>query len=318
MPELPEVEVLRRDLERAVLGRTITDAWVAPDAARLVQEMPVAAFVDGLRGRRIEAVHRRGKFLLIQLDHGLWWLVHRRMSGNLIHRPQGAPGERYLRARFRLDDGTELRFVDLRKFGTMWLTDDPGPILADLGPEPLDPSFTPDVLADVLARRSAPVKAVLMDQRAVAGLGNLYADEALHYAGVHPLRPANTLPREEVVRLREGIVRALHQGLRNLGSSLGARNLDEVAGGEPEPMVLRDHVNLNGEPGSNQEHLVSYGREGRPCRTCGAPIERVKLGNRSAYFCPRCQPLDGARPRRRTSRSGRKSSRAGTSARKSR
>ncbi len=290
MPELPEVETLRRDLERTVVGRTITEAWVAPDTARLVQGMPVEAFTSGLRGRRIEQVARRGKFLLIRLDARLWWLVHRRMSGNFIHRPGGAPDEPFLRARFRLDDGSELRFIDLRKFGAMWLTDDPQAVLAGLGPEPLDGAFTAETLAAVLAKRSAPVKAVVMDQHAIAGLGNLYADEALHYAGVHPLRPANTLAPDEVTRLHDGIVRALEQGLRNLGSSVGYANGEEVS--------LRDHVNLSGEPGSNQEYLVVYGREGRPCRTCGTPIERLKLGNRSAHFCPRCQPRAGPGRRR--------------------
>ncbi len=361
MPELPEVETLARDLRAAVLGRTITEACVAPDAPRLVQGMPARAFVDGLRGRRIEDVGRRGKFLLIRLSPeatpdpspstptrstphpaqddrvgggepalsgsegaqddrvgggepalsgsegaqddrvgggepalsgsegaqddrsggGLWWLAHRRMSGNFIHRRQGAPDEPYLRARFRLDDGTELRFIDLRKFGAMWLTDEPEHVLAGLGPEPLDGVFTNEVLGAALAKRSAPVKAVLMDQTVVAGLGNLYADEALHYAAVHPLRPASGLSKKEVASLRQGIVRALEQGLRNLGSSVGHEAGEEVS--------LRDHVNLSGEPGSNQEYLVAYGREGRPCRTCGTPIERLKLSNRSAHYCPTCQ-----------------------------
>ncbi len=287
MPELPEVETLRRDLEGAVIGRRITEAWVAPDATRLVQGMPVEAFTSELRRRRIEGVGRRGKFLIVRLDKGLWWLIHRRMSGNVIHRRRGEPDEPFLRARFWLDDGTELRFIDLRKFGVMWLTDDPAPVLAGLGPEPLEAEFTVGVLAAALAKRSAPVKAVLLDQGTVAGIGNLYADEALHYAGVHPLRPANGLSRPEVARLREGIVRALEQGLRNLGSSVGNAAGEEVS--------LRDHVNLSGEPGSNQEYLVAYGREGRPCRACGSAIERIKLANRSAHFCPRCQPRSGRR-----------------------
>jgi formamidopyrimidine-DNA glycosylase len=306
MPELPEVETLARDLQEAVVGRTITEACVSPDAPRLVQEMPVDAFCAGLRGRRIEATARRGKFLLIGLSEQLlgrsrkgdaggglqaaptsaadmWWIIHRRMSGNVIHREQGAADEPYLRARFRLDDGTELRFIDLRKFGTMWLVDDPAPVLAGLGPEPLDASFTDEVLAAILKKRSAPVKAVLLDQTAVAGIGNLYADEALHYARIHPLRPANTLKRGDAARLRAGIVRALEQGLHNLGSSIGYE--------EGEAISLRDHVNLSGAPGGNQEYVVAYGREGRECLTChSADIERLKVGNRSAHYCPKCQP----------------------------
>jgi formamidopyrimidine-DNA glycosylase len=317
MPELPEVETLVRDLRAAVVGRTITDAYVAPDAPRLVQRMPVEMFTSGLRDRRIERVERRGKFVLIGLSPqrkmgrrgsraggdlkvaatsqssvDMWWVAHRRMSGNFLHHPHGAPDEPYIRARFRLDDGNELRFVDLRKFGTMTLVDDPEPLLRDLGPEPLDASFTADVLAAILKKRNAPVKAVLLDQGAIAGVGNLYADEALHYAKVHPLRVASSLKPDEVASLRDGIVRALEQGLANLGSSVG-----HVTDGEE--VSLRDHVNLNGKPGGNQEYLVVYGREGRPCRTCNAAdIERLKIGNRSAHYCPACQP----KPRKATAR----------------
>lgn len=290
MPELPEVETLARDLRASVLGRTVTEVWVAQDAPRLVQDMDVDAFTAGLRGRRLEDAGRRGKYLRVRLDGSLWWLVHRRMSGNLIHRTLGAPDEPYLRARFRLDDATELRFIDLRKFGAMWLTDDPQSVLSGLGPEPLDAEFTPEALAAILKKRAAPVKAVLMDQKAIAGVGNLYADEALHYAGVHPLRKARSLSRAEAARLRDGIVRALEQGLANLGSSVGKAAGEEIS--------LRDHVNLSGEPGSNQEYLVAYGREGRPCRTCATPIERLKLSNRSAHFCPCCQPRSGRCPRK--------------------
>jgi formamidopyrimidine-DNA glycosylase len=289
MPELPEVETLVRDLRKAVVGRTITKAWVAPDATRLVQSMPVAAFVDGLRGRRIERIERRGKFVLIALDGGIWWVAHRRMSGNFLHRPQDAPDEPFVRARFKLDDGSELRFVDLRKFGTMCLVDDPEPLLRGLGPEPLDGAFTDQTLAALLKKRNIAVKSVLLDQGAIAGVGNLYADEALFYAGIHPLRRASALKKPDVSRLREGIVRALEQGLRNLGSSVG-----HVTDGEE--VSLRDHVNLDGRPGANQEYLAVYGREGRPCRTCGSAIERLKIGNRSAHFCPTCQP----RPRKTT------------------
>jgi formamidopyrimidine-DNA glycosylase len=287
MPELPEVETLARDLRKAVAGRAITGAWVSPDAPRLVQDMPVDAFCAGLRGRRIEGTARRGKFLLIELDRGLCWIVHRRMSGNFLHRRQGAPDEPFLRARFRLDDGAELRFIDLRKFGTMWLVDDPAPVLAGLGPEPLDASFTDETLAAILAKRSSPVKAVLLDQAAIAGIGNLYADEALHYARIHPLRSANKLKPDEISRLRDGIVRALEQGLRNLGTSMGHEAGEEIS--------LRDHVNLSGEPGANQEYVVAYGREGEPCRTCGSAIERLKIGNRSAHYCPSCQARPVAR-----------------------
>ncbi len=289
MPELPEVETLARDLRATVRGKTITDAWVSADAPRLVQEMPVDLFCEALRGRRIEGTSRRGKYLLVELDQGFWWVIHRRMSGNILLRQKPVPDEPYLRARFSLDGGSELRFIDLRKFGTMWLTDDPQPIIASLGPEPLDAAFTPAVLAATLAKRSAPVKAVLLDQAAIAGIGNLYADEALHYAAIHPKRPAASLTQDEVERLHGGIVAALEQGLANLGSSVGNAGKEEVS--------LRDHVNLNGNAGGNQEYLVAYGREGRPCRTCGTAIVRAKIAQRSAHFCPSCQPLKRLRKR---------------------
>jgi len=221
----------------------------------------------------------------------MWLVAHRRMSGNFLHRPHDAPDEPYIRARFRLDDGNELRFIDLRKFGTMCLVDDPEPLLRGLGPEPLDASFTNETLAAILAKRNAPVKSVLLDQGAIAGVGNLYADEALHYAKVHPLRVASGLTKDEVTQLREGIVRALEQGLRNLGSSVGRVDGEEIS--------LRDHVNLNGQPGANQEYLVVYGREGRACRECGTPIERLKIGNRSAHYCPTCQKRNRSRSRSR-------------------
>ncbi len=325
MPELPEVETLVRDLRATVVGRTIIDAYVAPEAPRLVQRMPVEVFTSGLRDRRIERVERRGKFVLIGLSPqgakgqrrrklggdpstssgqalevastgssptsasvDMWWVAHRRMSGNFLHRPHDAPDEPFIRARFRLDDGNELRFIDLRKFGTMTLVDDPEPLLRDLGPEPLDASFTAGALAAILKKRNAPVKPVLLDQNAIAGVGNLYADEALHYAKIHPLRVASSLKPDDVARLRDGIVRALEQGLANLGSSVG-----HVVDGEE--VSLRDHVNLNGKPGGNQEYLVAYGREGRPCLECGSAIERLKIGNRSAHYCPMCQVADKKR-----------------------
>ncbi len=327
MPELPEVETLARDLRATVVGRTITEARVSPDAPRLVQRMPVDAFTspqvgDSRRsyaqGDRMVASTKpserspqddkakggskakaRGDLKVAATGQprrspkeesiDMWWVAHRRMSGNFVRRPQDAPDEPFIRARFRLDDGNELRFVDLRKFGTMCLVDDPEPLLRGLGPEPLDVSFTVETLAAILARRSAPVKSVLLDQAAIAGVGNLYADEALHYAKVHPLRVASGLTKDEVARLREGIVGALEQGLRNLGSSVGYANGEEIS--------LRDHVNLDGKPGSNQEYLVAYGREGRPCRNCGTAIERLKIGNRSAHYCPACQKRGRARSR---------------------
>jgi len=279
MPELPEVETLRRDLLKRVLGRTFVEVWVSPEAARLVQGQSPEEFRQALIGRCIDDISRRGKYLTFHLSDGQHLVVHRRMSGNLLQRRNGAAPDPYLRALFRLDDGSELRYCDLRKFGSMWLVEDPAAVLAGLGPEPLEPSFTPAELERRVAHRAAPVKAVLLDQRAIAGLGNLYSDEALFAARIHPQRPARSLSSEEVRRLHGGIVATLEQGLRNRGSSLGT--------------TLRDHVNLDGMPGRNQDRVKVFQRSGEPCYTCGTPIERIRVGGRSTHFCPRCQPSGG-------------------------
>ncbi|MBF6599217.1 MAG: bifunctional DNA-formamidopyrimidine glycosylase/DNA-(apurinic or apyrimidinic site) lyase [Dehalococcoidia bacterium] len=281
MPELPEVETVRRDLEARVLGRTIVGCCVSPDAPRLVQLVPVAEFCRELSGRRIAGLRRRGKYLIVDLDDGRAWVIHRRMSGNVLYRPRGAPPDDYTRAVFTLDDAHELRWTDLRKFGTMWLVEDATMVMESLGPEPLDAAFTPDVLRQRAGGRSAPIKSVLLDQTVLAGMGNLYTDEALHDAGIHPLRRANTLKRADYARLHDGIVRALRTGIAARGSSLGT--------------TLRDHINVDGAPGENQHAVQAYGREGQPCYRCGGVMRRLKVGGRSSVFCPTCQ-----RPPRRT------------------
>ena len=222
----------------------------------------------------------------------MWWVAHRRMSGNFLLRPQDAPDEPFIRARFRLDDGNELRFVDLRKFGTMTLVDDPAPLLADLGPEPLDAAFTAEALAAIAEETQRAG-----ESRAARSGRDRRHRQPLRRRGA-PLREGPPATHRELAQagrsraLRDGIVRALEQGLRNCGSSVG-----HVVDGEE--VSLRDHVNLNGQSGKNQEYLVAYGREGRPCRNCGTAIERLKIGNRSAHYCPTCQPnADGSqRPR---------------------
>lgn len=279
MPELPEVETLRRDLRERVLGRSFADVWVSPEAARLVRGQPPEEFRRALIGRRIEDITRRGKYLTFHLSDGQHLVVHRRMSGNFLHRRNGAAPDPYLRALFRLDDGSELRYCDLRKFGSMWLVEDPAAVLSGLGPEPLEAGFTPDELERRVGHRAASIKAVLLDQRAIAGLGNLYSDEALFAARIHPQRAARSLSSKEVRRLHRGIVAALEQGLQNRGSSLGT--------------TLRDHVNLDGMPGRNQDRVKVFQRTGEPCYTCGTPIERIRVGGRSTHFCPRCQPSGG-------------------------
>ncbi len=292
MPELPEVETVRRDLEARVVGRTITSCEIAPDAPRLVQLVPPGEFCRELTGRRIAGLRRRGKYLIIDLDDGRAWVIHRRMSGNVLYRAQGAAPDDYTRAVFGLDNVHELRWTDLRKFGTMWLVEDATVVMEELGPEPLDAAFTPEVLRERAGRRSAPIKSVLLDQRVLAGMGNLYTDEALHDAGIHPMRPANKLRRADYERLHAGIVRALRMGIAARGSSLGT--------------TLRDHINVDGAPGANQRRVQAYGREGAPCYRCGTTMRRIKIGGRSSVFCSHCQPVPrGARTGRATKRARR-------------
>ena len=214
MPELPEVETIRRDLLPIVVGRTITEAWVSPNAPRLVQLLPPEEFCRQIAGRRIDGIERRGKYLLFRLDGGLLWGVHLRMTGRLLHDANACPETPYLRASFWLDDGSSLCFVDLRKFGTMWLVDDETLVIARLGPEPLGEEFTPAYLHSILKRRSAPVKGVLLDQRAIAGIGNIYADEALFRAGINPRRAANTISRPRTARLHAEHSRSPRAGPR--------------------------------------------------------------------------------------------------------
>jgi len=273
VPELPEVETIRRDLLPALRGRSFTHAWVSPEAPRLVQAPSAADFARLLAGRRVEDISRRGKYLVFHLSGALYLVVHLRMTGALLHRPSDAPPDRYVRAILSLDDGSELRFSDLRKFGAFWLVAELSEVLGRLGPEPLDSGLTPSLLRDLTARRRAPVKSLLLDQRALAGIGNIYADEALFAAGLHPLRPASGLSDAEVERLHDAIRRVLLAALEDRGASFS------------------DYVDASGREGRHQFRVRVFRRTGKPCYTCGREIERVKVAGRSTHFCPQCQPL---------------------------
>jgi formamidopyrimidine-DNA glycosylase len=271
MPELPEVETIRRDLLPLVSGRTITEATISPNAPRLVQLIPPEEFCRQIAGRRIEDISRRGKYLLLHLTGGLYWIVHLRMTGRLFHRESGCPEGPHLRATFRLDTGASLCFVDLRKFGTMWLIDDPEIVVSKLGPEPLSDDFTVDYLRSILKRRSAPVKSVLLDQAAIAGVGNIYADEACYNAGVNPRKSANKLSKQKAEALHAGVRQALLDALGDRGSSFD------------------DYVDGRGSKGAHQLNVRVFRRTGEPCFICGRPIRRGKVGGRSTHYCPRCQ-----------------------------
>jgi formamidopyrimidine-DNA glycosylase len=279
MPELPEVETIRRQLEPEVVGRRLESIEVLDP--KWTEPVPPADVERAIAGRRIEALDRRGKWLLMGLDGGVWLVMHLRMTGNLVL--TDAEEDRFLRVRVALDDGRRLLFLDARRFGTGVVVD--GDELeeylgARAGIEPLSDAFTPDAIGELAAGRTAPLKSFLMMQSGIAGIGNIYADEALHRARLHPLSPAGSMRREHLEDLHEAIVETLEVGLSNGGASID------------------DYRDARGEEGSMQDEFLVYGREGQPCPSCGEPIRRIVIGGRSSFFCPRCQTRLRRRRRR--------------------
>jgi len=275
VPELPEVETVRRRIAPLVEGATIAGAEIVDP--RLTRPVSPSLVADALVGERIAAVERRGKYLLWRLGSGRTLVVHLRMTGSLLHFPAGdLPADAYRRATLALDTGAAVGYRDVRRFGTWELLDDGHlrPYLASrLGPEPLGPSFTSARLARIVAGRRAPIKAVLLDQRRIAGIGNIYADEALWRARIHPRRPAGELDAAEIARLHRAVRAALRRGVELNGST------------------LRDYVTPDGEGGGMQHEFHVYGRLGEPCDRCGRPIERIVVGGRGTWLCPRCQEI---------------------------
>jgi formamidopyrimidine-DNA glycosylase len=264
VPELPEVETERGRLAARLEGRRIGSARI--DDARLTRPHDPAWIAARLSGDRVVAVERRGKYLLIRLESGDVLVVHLRMTGGFRYTPAS-----HERAVLELDDGTRIAYRDLRRFGT-WTLFEPAAaeehLAVRLGPEPLGRGFTDAYLGRRLEGRRAPVKAAILDQRTVAGLGNIYADEALWHAAIHPLRPAGALGPGEIAALRTGIRAALRRGIRRQGADLG----DGTYAG-----------------GRMQHAFRVYGRTGEPCDRCGTPIEKTRAGGRGTWFCPGCQ-----------------------------
>jgi len=299
MPELPEVETVCRQLEPELEGRRIERLEVSDERwSRPVAPRDLEAAVSG---RTIAGLGRRGKYLLLGLDGGHTLVMHLRMTGNLVLVEPGGgaidpsegrrlyEGERsteelHLRARFRLDDGREVWFTDPRRFGEARLVENArldAYLDERLGIEPLSEHFTPEALGEVAAGRSAPLKSFLLDQKGVAGLGNIYADEALFRARLHPLSPAGSMKPEHLEALRDGVVAALQAGIGGGGASID------------------DYRDGRGERGRMQDEFLVHTREGEPCPRCGGAIERVVVAGRSTYFCPRCQAKLRRKPRRR-------------------
>jgi formamidopyrimidine-DNA glycosylase len=274
MPELPEVESVRRRLVPVLEGRTLGSVEIVDP--RLTRPFAPDEVARALEGERVTALERRGKYLIVRFESGRALLIHLRMTGSLRHLTGGEdpPADPYRRAVVTLDDGSDLAYRDVRRFGT-WLLLDPGelePYLdARVGPEPLERGFGARELGRRLAGRRAPVKAAILDQRTLAGVGNIYADEALWRARIHPLREARSLDSAEVTRLRRSIRDALERGIERQGST------------------LRDYRLPDGGSGSMQNEFKVYGRAGEPCDRCGIPIERIRVAGRGTWYCPSCQ-----------------------------
>ena len=272
MPELPEVETIAAELRPVLVGQRFAAVHVpwpktiaTPSPAELAARLP---------GQEVIDVGRRGKYLLAPLASGAALIVHLRMTGRLTIETPDSPliSDVHVRTWFELASGACLVFHDERRFGRIWLVNDIVEVVGALGPEPLDPFFTAERFAQILAPRRTAIKALLLDQTALAGVGNIYADESLFAAGIHPLRPATSLRTDEIGRLHAAIRRVLSAAIDQRGT------------------LLRDYAPPFGASGNYQRSLRVYRHDGDPCPTCGTTLERITITQRGTHFCPRCQP----------------------------
>lgn len=285
MPELPEVETVKRGLNQLTLNQTVRAGDVLLDRT-IGYPSSGKAFLAGVQGCYIKAWHRRGKYLLAELtadpsfssgQSGGWLGVHLRMTGQLLWLNQEDPLQKHTRVRLFFSDHQELRFIDQRTFGRLWLVPWDCPPeqvitgLKSLGPEPFSPAFSLAYLVKQLGDRHAPIKTILLNQALVAGVGNIYADEALFLSGIRPTTPCHQLKHNQVDRLRTALIDVLKVAIESGGTTFS------------------DFVNVKGINGNYSGNAQVYNREGLPCRVCGEPIQRLKLAGRSAHFCPHCQ-----------------------------
>jgi len=266
MPELPEVETIVRGLAPKVTGQTITAAHLR--WARTLAAPAPKIFYAQILGRRIQSLSRRAKYLVFQLDD-FSLLVHLRMSGDLFLRAADEKPAKHDRLLLTLSNGQSLAFNDTRKFGRVWLTNQPQTVLGKLGPEPLEKDFTPQWLYQALQNRKRQMKPLLLDQTFLAGLGNIYTDEALHLAKLHPQKGSNTVSVEQAAALHKAIRAVLREGIKRNGASI-----DWVYRG-----------------GGYQNYFLVYDRDGKPCKICGALIQKLTVGQRGTHICPNCQRL---------------------------
>jgi formamidopyrimidine-DNA glycosylase len=271
MPELPEVETIRRSLEPLITGRRIIGVRII--LLKALRGITPEMFTGAVSGETIKAVERRGKYLILRLTNNMRIIFHLRMTGRLVFSTVDDPAAKYTTMVLEFEGGKELRFEDTRKFGTIDLLDEGmSHPMNTLGPEPLAPDWSAKDLSEAAKNRQAAVKGFLLDQKVVAGLGNIYADEALFRAKINPNTPANAIKREEWVRLHDSIRTVLTESIKYKGTT------------------ARDFVDGQGHAGAFQTRLNVYGRTNQPCLVCGTPIHRQRIAGRSSHFCPVCQP----------------------------
>jgi len=276
MPELPEVETVKNELLPYIAGRCVTGVTLFWEG--IVRQPSAREFCSRLIGQRITGIARYGKYLVVGLSSDDLLIIHLKMTGSLIIGQDSSEPPKHTRAIIHLDKDTDIFFRDPRKFGLMRLAKDKDSIVGKLGPEPLEADFTPQLLAQRLAKRKAPIKALLCDQGFIAGIGNMYADEALFAAKIHPLRLGESLSQDEIERLHGAIRRILWSAIGNKGASTDT------------------YFRPDGTRGTAHfEFKVAHGR-GKSCPNCGTPIERIVVRNRGTYFCPECQPIQSCQP----------------------
>lgn len=269
MPELPEVETVKNELSPYIIGRKITGVTLLWEG--IVKKPSAEEFRSCLVGQRITDIARRGKYLIVSLNGDDFLIIHLKMTGSLLIKQSSEEPPRYTRAIIHLDNDTDICFRDPRKFGAMRLVKDKDSIVGKLGPEPLEADFTPQVLAQRLAKRKAPIKALLCEQNLIAGIGSMYADEALFATRIHPLRIGESLSQEEIKHLHRAIRQILLAAIGNKGASVST------------------YFRPDGTKGTAHFEFKVAHRGGKPCTDCSTPIERIVVRNRGSYFCPRCQ-----------------------------
>lgn len=270
MPELPEVETIRRDLEKEIVGHKIVDLWY--DVPKMLQPSP--AIVETIIGKHFVTAGRIGKLLLLGIENDGTIGIHLKLSGRLFIRNQKDPEDKFTHVIFKFEDGRQLRFTEVRKFGYVKLIENVTElkkITDGFGPEPFTKDYTFDVVKKVLAKSSRATKTLILDQKNIAGVGNIYADEALWYAKIHPETAGNKVPEERIEELYQGIIKALEQGIEDRGTSID------------------DYLDIYGKPGNHAHNLNVFRQEGQPCPRCGTEVKKIWVGGRGTHFCPQCQ-----------------------------